>query len=409
MIVATRRGRIAPRSAEPYRMHVKPTAYSRSRTVLPSRSPAVWTRLLIGLAYIAVAALCVACDDGPTAPTGTRSFPVDVSQPWVQVAPAAAGMDSAVLAGAAAAAEEIPRFRSLLVARHGHVVLERYFGGADASTLFDVRSVTKTVVAMLTGLALADGALPGIGARLGDYLGPPNTLDADDSAVTVHELLTMTSGYEWHELGGGPDFASWSAASDHVQYLLDRPQFGPPGPFEYNSAAAHVLGVLLQNAEAEPLPVYAAQALFAPAGITSARWEKLEYGTVNGAAGMSMTARDLLRIGQLLLQEGRSGERIVVPGAWIRAMTSPRFEWREVVGPQSGVSYGYLCWVADGAPRPAFFAWGYGGQYVYVVPSLDLVVVTTTDWRGIASDEESDALGTSVLGVIVNHVEAAAR
>ena len=120
----------------------------------------MWTRLLIGLAYIAVAALCVACDDGPTAATGALSVPVDLSQPWVQVAPAAAGMDSAVLEGAAAAAEEIPRFRSLLVARHGRVVLERYFGGADASTLFDVRSVTKTVVAMLTGLALADGALP---------------------------------------------------------------------------------------------------------------------------------------------------------------------------------------------------------------------------------------------------------
>jgi CubicO group peptidase (beta-lactamase class C family) len=333
---------------------------------------------------------------------------VDLSHPWAFTSPAKGGMDSLALEGAATAAASIPRFRSLLVARGGHIVLERYFGGTDANTLFDVRSVTKSVVALLTGLAVADGAIPGISARLGDYLGLPDTLDAGDSAVTVRDLLTMTPGYAWHELGDGPDFDLWSAASDHVQYLLDRPQTGPPGPFEYNSAAAHVLGVLLQNAEGEPLPEYAEQALFAPIGITSARWEGLEYGTVNGAAGMSMTARDLLRIGQLLLQEGRSGERNIVPAAWVRAMTSPRFNWRDEVGPQSGVSYGYLCWVADGTPRPAYFAWGYGGQFIYVIPSLDLVVVTTTEWHGIASEEESDALGMSVLDVIVDRVEAAA-
>jgi CubicO group peptidase (beta-lactamase class C family) len=318
-------------------------------------------------------------------------------------------MDSAALEAAVSAAEAIPRFRSLLVARHGQLVLERYFGRADAATLFDVRSVTKSVVAMLTGLALADGALPGIGARVGDYLPPTNTLDAGDSAVTVRDLLTMTSGYSWDELGDGPDFDLWSEASDHVQYLLDRPQSGPPGPFVYNSAAVHVLGVLLQSAESEPLPVYAEHSLFEPAGITSARWEELEHGTVNGAAGLSLTARDLLRLGQLLLQEGRSGDKIVVPSIWVRAMTSPRFTWREVVGPQEGVSYGYLCWVADGPPHPAYFAWGYGGQFVYVVPSLDLVVATTTEWRDFSSETESEALEASVLGVIVHLVESAAR
>jgi CubicO group peptidase (beta-lactamase class C family) len=167
--------------------------------------------------------------------------------------------------------------------------------------------------------------------------------------------------------------------------------------------------VLLESAEGEPLPEYAEQALFAPAGISSARWEALEFGTVNGGAGLSLTARDLLRIGQLLLQEGRSGDRNVLSAAWVRAMTAPRFSWREDVGPQSGVSYGYLLWVADGTPHPAYFAWGYGGQFVYVVPSLDLVVVTTTEWRDFTSEEEADDLGTSVLDVIVRQVETAAR
>lgn len=339
----------------------------------------------------------------------SRSVPIDLSLPWVHVTPTMVDMDSAGLEGAARTAAAIPRFRSLLVARHGRLVLERYFGGADAATPFDVRSVTKSVVALLTGVALADGAIPDLSARLGDYLTPLDTLDPGDSAVTVRELLTMTSGYAWNELGDGPDFNLWMASPNHIQYLLDRPQIGPPGPFEYNSAAVHVLGVVLQRAESEPLPQFAARSLFEPAGITSARWQELENGNVNGAAGLELTAPDLLRIGQLLLQEGQSGDRSVVPGTWVRAMTSPRFGWREVVGPQSGVSYGYLCWVADGPPKPAYFAWGYGGQFVYVVPSLDLVVATTTEWRGFANAEDYEALEASVLDVIVDRVVSAAR
>src|SRR5262249_60875996 len=105
-------------------------------------------------------------------PAAPAPPPVDLSLPWVSAAPADVGMDAQGLAAAAAQAAAIPRQRSLLVARHGRLVLERYFGGANADTLFDVRSVTKTVVGALTGIAIRDAALPGLDVSIASYLEP---------------------------------------------------------------------------------------------------------------------------------------------------------------------------------------------------------------------------------------------
>jgi CubicO group peptidase (beta-lactamase class C family) len=266
--------------------------------------------------------------------------------------------------------------------------------------------VTKSVVATLTGLALDEGKLPSLDATIGQYLGGSYPLDDRARAITVRQLLTMTSGYAWND---DVDYDAWILCPDHIQFLLDRPSMGPPGTFTYNSAAVHLLGVVLQIATGTPLASFAEERLFQPIGIASAEWEPLERGTVNGGSGLQLRAHDLLRLGQLVLQQGRSGDREVVPANWIADMTAPRFSWRDSYGAQRGVSYGYLWWVADRAPTPAVFAWGYGGQFVYVVPSLSLVVVTTTEWRNLSADNLTAlALAESVLDVIVTDVVPAA-
>jgi CubicO group peptidase (beta-lactamase class C family) len=216
----------------------------------------------------------------------------------------------------------------------------------------------------------------------------------------------MTSGYQWNE-DTGDDFNQWIAADNHVQYLLDRAHATAPGAtFTYNSAAVHTLGVVLQDAAAMPLPRYAAP-LFTALGVDTVAWESLDRGTVNGGAGIALRGRDLLKFGQLFLQRGWSGDRSLVPEAWVDEATRPQFAWRTTVGPLSRVTYGMLWWVSDAAPA-AFYAWGYGGQFVYVVPSRDLVVVATTDWSG-PSDMTPQALAAAALGVIVNDVVPAAR
>src|SRR5213076_490217 len=353
----------------------------------------------VGLALAALA-LAAACHDAPTAPTAPVR--VDLSRGWLRASPGEVGMSASALLSAADDASGIPLFRALLVARHGRLVAEDYFGGTDSTTLFDVRSVTKSVVCALTGIALRDGVLPGTATSIAPYLAAVDTLDSADSAVTVRDLLTMTSGYAWDETNG-PDYNAWIVADNHVQYLLDRAHAAPSGAtFTYNSAAVHTLGVVLEDAAATPLPRYASEHLFGAIGVDTVAWESLDRGTVNGGAGIALRGRDLLKFGQLFLQRGWSGDRSVVPEAWVDEATRPQFAWRRTFGPLSRVTYGMLWWVSDATPA-AFYAWGYGGQFVYVVPSRDLVVVATTDWNGL-SEVTPQALADQALGVIGNDV-----
>jgi CubicO group peptidase (beta-lactamase class C family) len=347
----------------------------------------------------------------PAPPTGSPPPPVttiDIAQPWARATPAEVSMDEVMLGRAASDAAAIPRLRSLLVARRGKLVAENYFGGADSSTVFDLRSVTKSVVSVLTGIAIQGGQLPNIDATVGSYVDAPYALDADDRAVSVGQLLTMTSRYQWNE-SNGDDYNQWVLSGDPVQFLLDRRQTDPAGTFTYNSAAVNLLGVVLQEAVAEPLPDFANEVLFEPIGITSVQWEQLEPNMVNAGSGIKMTATDLLRFGQLVLQRGRSASRQVVPESWIDSGTAPAFTWRETYGAQRGTTYGYLWWVAQSPATVAVFAWGHGGQFAYVVPSLDLVVVATTHWQGLTAETNPTTFAGTVLTIIVNDVLPAAR
>src|SRR5882724_2034212 len=147
--------------------------------------------------------------------------------------------------------------------------------------------------------------------------------------------------------------------------------------------------------------------LFGALGVDTVAWEALDRGTVNGGSGIALRARDLLKFGQLFLQRGRSGDASVVPESWVDSVTRPQFAWRTTVGPLQRVTYGMLWWVSDADPA-AFFAWGYGGQFVYVVPSKDIVVVATTDWVQLTEITPME-LAAQVLGVVVGDVVPAAR
>jgi CubicO group peptidase (beta-lactamase class C family) len=343
----------------------------------------------------------------PTGPPPPVTI-IDIAQPWAQATPAEVDMDEVMLGRAASDASAMPRFRSLLVARHGKLVAENYFGGANAATVFDLRSVTKSVVSMLTGIAIQNGQLTNIDVTVGTYVANPYTLDAGDRAVSVRQLLTMSSRYQWNETSGD-DYNLWVLSSDHVQFLLDRRQTDPAGSFTYNSAAVNLLGLVLQDAVAKPLPDFAEEVLFRPIGIATVQWEELEPNMVNAGSGIKMTSTDLLRFGQLLLQRGKSGSRQVVPDSWIEAGTTPQYNWRDTYGAQRGTTYGYLWWVAQPPATVATFAWGYGGQFAYVVPSLDLVVVATTQWQGISAEADPTTFAGNVLTVIVNDILPAAR
>ena len=314
-----------------------------------------------------------------------------------------------MLEAAAARVSAQPAVRSLLVARRGQLAFERYFGPATAETMFDVRSVTKSVVSLLTGIALREAVVPSLDASIAPYLRPAYDVDAQDAAITLRHLTTMTSGFQWDE-STSTGYNDWILSNRHVQYVLDRPHAAPPGTtFVYNSATVHLLGVVIDRASGRPLRDFARERLFRPIGILDADvlWELLSDGYINGGAGIRMRGQDLLKLGQLVLQRGFSGASSVVPESWVTQATQPAFTWRQNYGAQFSTTYGSLFWVSDAEPRAAF-AWGHGGQFVYVVPSLELVVVATTEWRGLTGITPN-ALAAHVLDTIVQGVLPAAR
>lgn len=358
-----------------------------------------------------LALLAAGCGGSPVGPGPPPAGPIDLAGPWTVVDPREAGVDVALVDSAIADARAIPRFRSLLAAKDGRLFVEEYFDGHARETLGDVRSITKSVIATLVGIAIDRGDVRGVDQPIGELI-PDGVahLSAPQQAISVGELLTMSAGFEWDESGGGGDYTAWAQSSDPIAFLLERPFAYTPGTrFTYNSAAVHLLGVALQEAVGEPLPRFASRELFQPLGIERVSWESLAGGYVNGGSGLDIRSRDLARLGQLYLQDGVSGERRVLPDGWVGTLTRPAFEWRVDFGALTDYTYAALWWVAEGQPETAWVAWGYGGQFLYVVPELSLVVVATTEWRDLEGDGSSGTLQRGVLGVIVERLHRAVR
>jgi len=359
----------------------------------------------------AVSALVVlaglGCGDSPSGPADAAVS--DLSLPWEEVDPAAVGIDPVLLEDAVARAREVPRMMSLVVAKRGRLVLEEYFRGNHADSLNDVRSVTKSVLATLVARALQEGLLRDVDQTLGELLPPAlATLAPWQREITVRHLLTMTGGFEWYE-DGARGYLDWVRSPDPLRYLLDRPRAAAPGTtFEYNSAAVHLLGVVLEQAVGTSLDAFARRELFEPLGIVRVGWETLQGGAVNGASGLDLRPRDLARLGQLHLQDGRSGNARLLPRGWVEEATTPRFEWRDTFGPLREVAYGYLWWLEEAEALRAYCGWGYCGQYLFVVPDLELVAVATTECSGAYTELDVDVLEAEVLEVIVDYVLPAA-
>lgn len=364
------------------------------------------------LPLIVVVAACADSAVGPVAPPPPGAIgPIELSAPWVESDPAVVGFDAGRLADALGQAGAIPRLRSLLVVKNGRLVVENYFGGRDRNSLHDVRSVTKSVIGTLAAIAVADGYIGGLDDRIESYLSPGvASLGYDQRFITIRHLLTMTGGFQWNESGGLGDYGVWIQSPDHIDTLLDRPIVNPPGSgFVYNSAAVHLLGVVIEEAVGEPLRDYASRVLLRPIGIEAVQWESLSRGYVNGGSGIDLTARDLARLGQLYLQDGLSGATRILPEGWVASATTPKFSWRAAYGSLDRYTYGYLWWISESEPEAAYLAWGYGGQFVYVVPDLDLVIVATTDWTRLSQEGGPGPLERAVLDVLIEGIHRAAR
>jgi CubicO group peptidase (beta-lactamase class C family) len=294
-------------------------------------------------------------------------------------------LDTARLTGAYTRAAELPRLRSLLVEWRGVLVGERYFRGATRTTPANIKSASKSVISALVGIAIARGDLQSTEQTVGELL-PAETrgLDSAKRAITVEDLLTMRTGLESTSFWNYGRFVS---SRNWVSYALNQPVIAPrgvAGPMIYSTGSTHILSAILTRATGMSTHRYAERFLTAPLGIRLRPWTTDPQGIYFGGNEMRMTPREMLAFGRMYLNGGRVAAgapgmfRQVLPKTWIDSswVARTRSSW-------SGHEYGYGWWIrsawSPSGRHAVYYAWGYGGQFIFVVPSLDLVVVATSD------------------------------
>ena len=281
--------------------------------------------------------------------------------------------ESALQAEAMEKAARLPRLRSLLVSVNGKLVDEGYFHGATRSHWANLKSASKSVLSILIGIAIDQGHLESVRDRINKFF--PEYLAVEHAAakkvITIEDLLTMRSGLE---STSSRNYGRWVQSGNWVRHVLTRPMRDVPGGrMIYSTGNSHLLSAILTKASGMDTLRFARRYLGEPLGIGIRPWFRDPQGIYFGGNEMHLTPRAMLEIGELYLRGGRLGEEQLVSNEWIRESLRRRTQ-----SPRNGNGYGYGWWMRNLAGHRTHYAWGYGGQFIFLVPELELVVVTTS-------------------------------
>jgi CubicO group peptidase (beta-lactamase class C family) len=287
----------------------------------------------------------------------------------------------------------IPSLGSVLVWQNNKIVCEEYFNGANDSTSFKVKSVTKSVVSALAGIANDYKLLPELKTPVfslfpeyatdftkNQNIGFIELIKSNDSLkrlITLRDLITMQTGYLWDD-NSPLSSRVFNSSSDPVRTTLDLPFEDFPGTkFKYCTPATHVVGVIVSKSIKGNLKEFADTALFKPIGVTIKSWSNDPLGRTMGGTELSMRSIDMIKFGLLYLNEGMMNGKQIISKSWIKESTSEQVKlnkWDVLPGANG---YGYFWWRRKTNGHQAFVASGYGGQLICVIPDLQMVIVTT--------------------------------
>ena len=342
---------------------------------------------------------------------------------WRHATPEDVGLDSAVLGAAVERFTTVTEanLHSLLVARHGALVYENYFVGEDeawgdrlgrvsfdAGTKHDVRSITKSVTALLVGIAIRCKLIRSVDEPVFAYF--PEHADLrtpEKEGARLRHLLTMSPGFDWDEYRPFSDPLNSEArmyqSPDPYRFVLQQSLATPPGKFfRYNSGATELLGAVLHRTSNRRIDDFAREVLFEPLGIVDTSWNGFSNGLPAASAGLRLRPRDMAKLGQLVLNGGEWNRHRIIPASWVKDSLAPQ------IGRPDGIYfYGYQWWLGRSLLGKRELRWaaamGRGGQHIFVVSELDLVVVLT------AGLYDSAALAWVALDILNRHVLSAIK
>ncbi|WP_114952293.1 serine hydrolase domain-containing protein [Sphingosinicella terrae] len=321
--------------------------------------------LLLALLSAAAATACSAAD--PIDPPANRSGSRDARS-------STQGLDPDLMRLVAARAEALPRLRSLIVARHGEILVEHRFRGPALDRPVNIKSASKSVISALVGIAIGRGILDGPEQKVAPILRADIPAGADPrlERLEIGHLLSMRAGLE---RTSGANYGAWVASPNWVRYALSRPFVDEPGgAMLYSTGSSHLLSAALTRAAGRSTHDLAREWLAEPLGIALPPWPRDPQGIYFGGNDMLMSPRALVRFGELYRDDGLVDGRRILPEGWVAESWRPRTSSR-----WSGNPYGYGWFSQKASGHDVHFAWGYGGQMLFIVPDLELTVAMTSD------------------------------
>jgi len=325
--------------------------------------------------------------------TYTYAAPPDVGDGWTTGTVEQVGIDRQGLERMTESVRANPdlNVHAILIERDGRLVYEEYFSGKDErwgrplgvvsftrDTIHDLRSVTKSVVSALVGLAHDSGAIPSLDAPLLDYFPEYKDLQLPERRrITIRHALSMSAGLEWNEdvpyTDPKNDEIAMDRSPDASRYVLSRAIVAAPGTvWRYSGGTTHVLGVIVQRTTKQPLDAYARERLFAPLGIKDVEW--LGRGGPSAASGLRLRPRDLAKFGSVYLHDGQWNGRPVVPRAWVHESTRRQLTFPGQPARGYAYQWWHACYATPAGTVEAPTAVGNGAQRIFLLRAQRTVV-----------------------------------
>ncbi|MBN2355145.1 serine hydrolase [candidate division KSB1 bacterium] len=316
-----------------------------------------------------------------------RDFSINTPLPWEKSTAEEQGLDSEVIQTylEAVGRGDYGEIHSFLLLRNDFLVVEEYFHGYDHNDHHPVYSVTKSVTSALIGIALQQGKIAALSDPIlgyfPQYSASIKNRTAAKEQIDLEDVLTMRGGFEWSEFSypyGDPrnPVMMMAASSDWYKFVLDLPMANQPGAaFRYNSGCSVLLGGIIKGSCGQQAENFARHYLFKPMQINDYQWENGANGITNTGWGLHLLPRDMAKIGSMYLHKGRWQDQSILSPEWVQASLLSR------IYSQSGYGYGYQWWSTSTTVNNEKiyipFAWGWGGQFIFVIPSLNMVIVST--------------------------------
>ncbi len=271
-------------------------------------------------------------------------------------------------------AKELENLRTLIVSHQGKVIAEQGFKGARMERPTNIKSASKTIISALVGIAIEKKVFDGVDQPIAELLRSSIPQDADEriKRITVDHLLSMRAGLE---RTSGRNYGAWVSSNNWVRYILTRSFVDEPGGrMLYSTGSTHLLSAALTRASGRSTLDLARDWLGEPLDITVAPWTRDPQGIYLGGNEMALSPRALLRFGEMYRQGGMIDGKRVLPESWVTESWKPR-----TASPFTGDRYGYGWYIREMRGHTVYYAWGFGGQMIYVAPSLGMTAVMTSD------------------------------